>query len=883
MKKIFLFPLNYKHKTEFLLQEIEKLNILNEFTYISSNFCKVQDFKLKFYNKFKNHILPETFTLKSFAIKIINENSPKKIISEIEKYLILLELVKNKKKGNLLYQDEGFTKVVLNFIREIKISFEKIEISKIKKEINDFSWKFENNKKNVEFALNVFEEYENYLEKKNFIDNENIYKEAVKYIKNYSIRNLVFENILEFPMYQKIFISELIKSSKIVLISFFEPENFSPDAQELIVKDTLKFLNSIEEFKIEKVKGETYQPQIECFNFPTKEEEIKGLIYLINREMTNNGITNLDDFMITCPDMLNYRNYIKRIFLRFNIPIEVIPGYSFILEPSIYPIFEFVTLSETYDWNVLMNILTSPYFTAIDRELVSKFSEISREKFENTGFYRDDFENIDDKNIKKIKECLNLFEKNGITLSEWSKIIEKIIEKMGWDPYKIEIKQDFEKIIKNLKGSYFVNKKEFINLMKKIFEMIEIEKGEGYGIKVSGIIESLGIEKKICFFCGATEKNFPNSSKTEEFLLPDKIKKDLGLEYFEKRIARDRADFYRIKNEHEKIIFTYPTKIEDKLQMKSLFIFDIESKSTPLPNIYYFNNNELFKIKIQLEKFKEKYVKNNKLVIEVTELEALLKCPYKFYLKKIEKIKPYKVPKVREIPDLWGKIIHNCFEKTFTNKKNKPIEKENVNEYKIIFESLIHQEIENYYKENKISSIYRKIIELRVKEVLNKFEEVISGFSGNIFLSFEEKKEFENEKILLKGRIDIIGKTPKEEFIVIDIKTGTSGLHSYREEDFKIKYNIQLPLYVWIYSKLNGLNYKDVKGEIWNFSFLEDTKTIKKYDFSKNNFKYMEKIEEFLNKISEDIIENRFSFIPDVKKCDYFCEYQEGCIYKNEK
>ena len=883
MKKIFLFPLNFKNKTEFLLEEIKKSNILENFIYITSNFCKVQDFKLRFYNKLSHYILPKTFTLKSFAVKIVNENSSKKVISEIEKYLIILELIKNKRDKNLYYTDEGFAKVISNFIKEVKIS--KIQISEIQKAIDNFIWKYQDNKKNIEFALRIFDEYENYLSRKNFIDNEDIYDEAIKYIKKYDFRNVVIENILEFPNNQKDFVSELIKTSDNILISFFNPEEFSPDTKELIVNETLKFLNSVENFEKEKVDGEIYYSKIECYNFPTKEEEIKGLINLINIEMINNRELNLNDFIITCPDMLNYRDYIKRVFSRFNIPIEIIPGYSFIFEPSVSPIFELFTLSESCDWNVLMNILTSPYFTVFDKKLVDKFSKETREKFENMGFYKDDFENMNDKNIKKIKECINLLNKKSeITLDEWKDILDKILTKMGWKPHKIEIKQDFLNLIKKLKGSYYLTKEEFINLIRKLLEMIEVEKGEGCGIRVSGTIESLGIERKICFFCGVTEENFPNSPQIEEFLIPDKIKKDLGLDYFEKRVARDRSDFYRIKNEHEKIIFTYPSKVEDKLQMKSIFIFDIDSKSTPLWDIS-FKEKELFKPVIHFSKFKKKYIKNNKLKIEVTELEKLLKCPYKFYLEKVENIKPYRTPKVQEVPKLWGEIIHISFQKTFEDKKNVFIENKDIKEYIDKFESLVYQEIENKYKEKQISTIYKKIMELRVNEILNKFNEIICKFSGNKFLNFEEEKKFKNDKILLKGRIDIVGKTSNGDFIIIDIKTGTGRNPSYTKSDFENNYNMQLPLYVWMYSKLNGLDYRRVKAEIWNFSFLEEREeVIKRYNFiDSEKFGYIEKFEEFLNKISEKIIKGEIFSISNFEKCEYYCEYKENCIFKNGK
>ncbi|MCM8803673.1 MAG: PD-(D/E)XK nuclease family protein [Candidatus Omnitrophica bacterium] len=877
MKKIFLLPLNFKEKTSFLIDQIEKTNILDNFVYITSNFCKLHDFKFKFFKKLKKSTLPQMFTLKSLALKLIYEKSPKRVISDIEKYIIILEIIKKERKINQAYTDEGLAKIISNFIKEFKIS--SLNFSDIKKIISEFQCKFDNNKKNLEFALDIFEKYENLLDKNNIIDLEDIYDEGENYIEKEYFKNIVFENILEFPKYQRNFIKKLVNLSENVFISYFEPSHFSPDTRELIIDDTLKFLNEITTWEIEKVKGEQNEIILECFNFSNKEEEIKGIINLIGEELKKNKEITFDDIIITCPNMLDYRNYIKRIFSRFNLPIELIPGYSFINESSISPIFEFFIFSDTYDWNSLMNILTSPYFTKINKKEVETFSKISREKFENTGFYKEDFEKLLDNNLKIIKECIDLIDNGKKKLEEWKNILENILEKTGWQPSELEIKFEFERLIKKMSGSYYLTKEEFINLMKKLLEMIEVEEGKGEGIRVSGIIESLGIEKKICFFCGATEENFPNSPKIEEFLLPDKIKKDLGIDYFEKRVARDRSDFYRIKNEHEKVIFTYPSKIEDRLQMKSIFIFDMEPKH-PFFQQFLIPPKEIFKVKIDIEKFESMYLKENKFVIRVTDLESLLKCPYKFYLKNVEKIEPYQIPQIRETPDLWGKIIHESFKETFENEKNKPIEEKKLKEYKDRFESLIFQKIEDYFKKERISSIYKNIVNLRTNEVLNKFEQIIKECFGTIFLNFEKDIEFKNDKIKLKGRVDILGEK-ENEIIIIDIKTGTSTEFYYTENDFMNNKNIQLPLYIWIYHKEKNIPYQKIKGEIWNFSFIEEKNNfIKSYDFSNNKkFGYMEKIEEFLNQITHDILERKFQFIPENNKCEYICEYKELCIY----
>ncbi|MFN4226557.1 MAG: PD-(D/E)XK nuclease family protein [Candidatus Ratteibacteria bacterium] len=816
------------------------------------------------------------------ALKIIEEKSKKKVITDIERLLIILEIIKKEETKIPSYTHEGISKIILNFIKEIKINSTTYpKLGEIKNEVLKFPWKYEVNRKNVEFALEIFEKYQEYLDKKNLIDLEDIYEEATKLEKNF--KTIIFENIVEIPKYQRNFMVNLINSAETVIFSYYKPNFFSIDTQQYIINETINFLKGITNWEIEEIDGDRYQPEIECFNFSTKEEEIKGIIDLIKIEIVNRKI-NLDDFLITCPDMLNYRNYIKRIFSRFNLPVELIPGYSFVLEPSISPIFEFLTFSDTYRWNILMNILTSPYFLKIDKKEVEKFSESTRENYERIGFYKDDFENLTGKNIEIIKECLNLI-KEKKTLSEWGQVLKNILEITGWYPSEIEIEIEFKRLLEKLVGWYSLSKEEFINLLIKLLEMIEVEEGKGEGIRVSGVIESLGIEKKVCFFCGATEANFPNAPKTEELLLPDKLKRDLGLDFFEKKIARDRCDFYRIKNEHEKIIFTFPSKIDDQLQMQSIFIFDIQTKKE-LTKEFSITSKELFKIEIDYEKFEKKYKKKDKLKIEVTELELLLSCPYRFYLENVENIKPYRIPEIQEAPDIFGKIVHETFKETFEDEKGKVIDSQKLNEYKNKFEVLMNTKINQYLEKKKISNIYKNVIRIRQDEILNKFEKIVNNFSGTTLLDFEMNINFEDEKIIknliLKGRIDVLAKI-EDKITIVDIKTGTSWYCSYTENDFFEKGNIQIPLYVWIYSKQNKISYKDLQAIVWNFSFVNDAEENKiafNYDFSKPKFNYMEKIEEYLQDLTEKLIKKKFIFLPKEDKSECFlCDYKELCVY----
>ncbi|HOV22287.1 MAG TPA: PD-(D/E)XK nuclease family protein [bacterium] len=868
MKKLIIFPFSYRGKLEYILKNFikeEEKTIL-----IYSNFSKIKEVKKLYSNFLQKNLLPEILTIKTLACQLVEENSEKDIVDELERFTIILKIIN--KAGKL--QDisiAGMGEGINNLIKDLKTSFEITpDYEIILKEINNYPWRFEKNKNDLLFAFNVIRTYENYLKEKNLIDIDDLYKEGEKYISQIKKERLIIENFYEILPSQKNFFSSLINYFPDVIFSFSYDENVSPDVKELILDKTLSFIKNITDWEIIKMETEENKSEVECYNFPSQDEEIKGIVKLISENFKKNKSLTIDDFSITCPDMLGYRDTIERIFNRYGIPSEMVPGYTLNNEPSIISLLDILIFIQTYDWKTLMGVLSSPYFKKINFEDFKKFSSYTRDNYEGIGFTKENFYKSNNTAVLLIKECVEIIKARENTLDNWVKNLLKIMEKLGWQPQNSEIERKFKEVLGYMKGDFSLTSSQFLNILKKCLEFKEIEESRGDGLRVSGVIESTGMEKKISFISGATEENIPNAPKLLEIFLPDKLKGKIGISDYKLRIARDRLDIHRLLNENEKVIFTYPSKIEGRNQMKSIFLMNFDEKTIYEKEINS-SQTKIFNFGFSNEKFYEKYLKNGKIEIGVTSLEEFLKCKYRFYLKNVENIKPYIIPEIEEVPEIWGKMVHTIMENIFNIYKGKILSGKFIEDVVKQFKSQLFSEIKNYTN-SEISEFYRDIMKIRAKEVVEKFKKIIVNHIGNKLLELEFEIPYEGPTYILKGKIDRIEEN-NDGLYIIDIKTGTSLPPSYTENDFEKNKNIQIPAYIWMFKNKFNLK-KDVYGAIWNFSFKEDDKNKEE---KKYNLTYIDRMDEYFNNIFDEIIKGKINFQPEENPSCFYCEFKTQC------
>jgi CRISPR/Cas system-associated exonuclease Cas4 (RecB family) len=888
MKKLIIFPFDFINKTDYIINKFlfSENNNFSSVLYLTSKQTKIEDFKFHLWKiKQKPLILPQCFTLKSFAAKIVEENSSYKIINSIEEFFIIYQLLENYNEIYKLNEINpiSFTEKLIGFIKDIKISHSQIDHQFYKKEISQYPWKYPQNKDMVMFALDILEKYQDYLSKNFLADENDLYKISSENIITSEYQTLLIDGLYEILPNQKKFFQTIINLIDNIIFVYYYDENISIDSKEMILKKNLDIIKSFTQWDIETLAESKKETKIFTLMCPSPEEEVKNIAENIYNLLSEGK--NPEDILILFPSMPSYRPLVQRIFQRENLLFKLTPGYSLDQDISIISIFSLFDYIESSDWEIIMNIFFNPFFN-FDKKEAEKFSEESRKFFENVGFFPDKKWLTKWKNYRKLQTAVKGFFKNSFTLKGWIEELKYSLKQVNWKPFDNEVGEDFFKILKYMEKDIIATRKEFIFILRNLFNMFEIEKSKGSGIRVMGVLDSSAIEAKYIFFGGATSEDLPMCQKTDEFFIPDTLREKLGFNYFNLMVARERLDLYRLKKENRQIIFSYPVKVNGEKKTKSIMLYNYPEQISVLKNIYFIKGKNIFDISFDKEKFKKKFFKDGHFQFNVTDMDKIARCPYKFYIENVEEITIYKEPSVEEIPMIWGNIIHKSLEDITKPYTGKIIDNVIIKEWKESFEEMCMFYITHPEKINsqvfQISPIVQKFLNLRISSVVNTFEKIINSHTGHTIYAVEEKVTLLKENILFKAKFDRIEQTT--EFVeIIDIKTGNIPNVKKRlqqPEDFTSIFkigNLQIPLYYMI--SLENFK-KDINIFVWALNFDETKSKEKLYNFDKD---FITLFEKYLSKFSESLYNETFSFYPLDEESCYNCQFKEFCILGNNK
>jgi len=309
--------------------------------------------------------------------------------------------------------------------------------------------------------------------------------------------------------------------------------------------------------------------------------------------------------------------------------------------------------------------------------------------------------------------------------------------------------------------------------------------------------------------------------------------------------------------------------------------------------------------------------------ISPTFLDDFLNCPYMFYLKKVAKIEERITLEESQRADKVGTLIHYLLEKGFMPYRGKAIdfailekvESEIISEFNLFIDE---GRFEKFKMDGEIEDVsrYLKNLEEIKKEMLktvaiHRLESLFSGFKKdcgdkNIFLeSLEETVEYDGfeydgKKIKLYGKIDRVEKIEdggEVYYRIIDYKTGAYAKTPFKtafarlllsadgDENCVVKAlkrglnSIQLPFYIYIFSKSRGEDYHNVKSFLYMLgesSFKSDRHG---FDFSAiPNFSGLEDFETILTVLFDAIFKSDIIPATPSDRCKY-CNYRHFCSF----
>lgn len=869
------------HKVIVLFPNIRPIRFVNKMLTLEQNLCT------------------EFYTIEKFLYDMVINYYPSKIkyLNQIERVLLILKLIKS--VPEIYNYLGGRDDLVYLWAKRLSSVFEEIDKQMLGGMLQNFQYveAIDEAKKIIENIKTLYKGYRELL--LNLTSNGDIYLKTVDAVKTEDFKQYVKDKTIlvcgtvylsnaELKIYEEI--------ANITSIKFF----FHTDLNE---RDHFDFegekysfgIYSIIDYSIEKLKkisnliykdheGEKRDTKINIHELSDTLSEGKVLKDILPK---NTGEIEANCFGIILPSESSLMPILSQLD---NMEINVTMGYPFRnTEAGIFISHLFDVLSELYNkfinnqplilnYETILKLLDSSICYGVKS---SYFDAISLRK----SIYEDRMPAV---NIET-KGYANLFLKflQIKSLKDFSSLMEEFFNNLEEEKIDIFTQKNIflflSKVIYPLKEIY--SEKHFdvniIFVQRIIMDMINdlyipFEGDPLRGLQIMGFLESRYISFDTVVFVDMNEGVIPPLHKVDP-LLPENIRKDIGLPSYKEREDLVRYNFFRaLHSSNTAHIFYKSGSSSTERFLRSRFVEqlilmeELRSKSKFHPQRYYFsifpNKNESDGIK--KDSFVAKKVEelvNNKL--SPTQIDEYIKCPYFFYLKRVKGIKGRVNFQSGFDAVNVGKLVHNILEQCYKNIKGSLTDKDIDN-----FSKLTNSTIEDFPKSIEKFKDFESIDTFLKKLDKFRFEVLKITIKDRLFKYFKWQKEIirkENieiidlEKYLLDkklnihgyaDRIELVEKEDKKETIlrIIDYKTGgysrifsqrklkkvdfetLEGKFGLKEIEIINRYvpSVQLPLYIIAAS--NEYGNKKFEAVIHNISepekFLAGTISLSKDD-----------------------------------------------------
>ena len=376
----------------------------------------------------------------------------------------------------------------------------------------------------------------------------------------------------------------------------------------------------------------------------------------------------------------------------------------------------------------------------------------------------------------------------------------------------------FEKIIDGLQ----LPLKKILGLLLERLRKCSFDDVRGGKITVMEVLESRG-----CRFDGVIVVDFNEGVVPrilgEDLFLDTRVRKHANLPTKAQKESLQKHYYYTLFENAKKVAISY---VEDEEQSPSRFLYELGCKQPPRSDYY---KEVLYRLQpaVTLTPIQERFAKP--INLSPTSLETLLKCPLRYYLQYVQKIKS-------ESQDYFGIKLHSAI-----NNAIKAAPKSAKEYYEAIMEHLLAN----------LTKLERYTLLVEWEPKLAQFaKKDFALLDGEIF--FEVKRQRALDGFMLEARADRVIQKGAATYIY-DYKTNNTSdyLKSYLKEEAKLQ--AEFYSYIWQSDEVYFWDIKNVRLQ------KVDTKEAK------------EKIQEALG-----IIETTTKMSDDSRYCR-FCPYRFGC------
>ena len=859
---LFIAPIGARNKRESLFKEILSVHPDNNFSsvlFLGSNNFVLSETKRQFFSYMKKqesrsaYIPFQSLTIKQVA-SMLYESSPEgrdeggDVISEHIRPLLLCEMLKD--------TNIGYARILSDLYRKTGHYILNRSLLHIKEEISALIFEEKARGRAVR-AIEILQSYEDELKGKHLIDPVDVLRGFITTMRQESEISSQASN----PPSPPLFMGELSKFQTLpfqlyrtlAIDGFFDPTPLEVLIMKTLMDKAEKTFVLAEEGTeiLERIRS--HQPGMEtqqlkrtlmrektgCYTYPSMEDEVEGIARNVKKLLLE-GMKPWE-IAVSFPVLLKYLPMVRRIFKKHGVPVTIVE-YDLSVTGPMAALDELLNcIAEDYPRNAFLSVLTSPYFPLIPAVLKEhavsyayragiikgkqswlSLKGVLRDRHEERGAETekkrlDDFQKEISRiiavieNIKQKKDLILFLDECETALEQWG--FFDSLKSSGNDTAERVMSRFSE--LRHFAGTYADGSRASGTPEFYLRYLLKDMKGfdeRNDGVKIIPYELAAVIETEAFFFGGVLEGDFPSRPDIDP-ILPEKVKKALGMPHLEYYMSRQKLYFKRLLHisRHDPV-FSCPAADGDKIFLPSPFL-DWEKMLGP-DDINIYTEEEVLvregiSLKVHSGSRAETYFDHNangilrriigsmsKRYFRVTDLDYYRKCPFRFYLDRILGLEIQPPPRFEVEYREWGTLAHRTMEYVFKDK-DWDMDAFETRLFKALEKSLKEIPIAEFWA-NVTREIFRNLLPL-----LRKQEDEIRMKGYRPWLA-EEKIEAEIDGITLRGKIDRIdkkkadGRRKKDEakeqrtmdngqqetVILLDYKTGQID-----------KKSLQLPLY----------------------------------------------------------------------------------------
>jgi ATP-dependent helicase/nuclease subunit B len=709
IKTLFTAPPGTRGKRKHIFNELASLCPENDFSsvlYICPNSFIIGEAERDFHDFLKSpaYIPFRTATLRHLATGLCRAEGT---VSDRIRPLILCDILNQK--------NAGYARLLSDLYKKLKHHLPDKDLAQAKDEITSLIFE-EKAAGRAGDAIDTLLSYESRLRDRGLVDEVEALKKTALSIQHSAKENPLNPRPLD-PL----------TPSFLVIDGFFDPTPL----ELLMIKGLISMARNVillceeesgiyrhfksgsEGLRTRKLDSGIKREKAGYHSYPSMEEEAEAIA------KTAKGLilegTDPWRIVLTFPDLKKYLPLLRRVFKKHGVPLSIVEIDLSSSRPLALLENLFACIEEDYPGHDFLSLLTSPDLPGIPapvkewavtyayragivkgRESWLSLKETilhtaADEDMDEVSGRLDDLQN-------GINEVIDIIEdlRRKDTLSSFIDALEDALQKLGFFESVSSSPHAGGEDIAEMLASHFTELRNFNELYGPVAgdpgtplfylrhmlkDMKEFSK-RGDGVRVIPFELAAGVETDELFFGGVIEEDIPSRPMIDP-ILPEKVKKEMGLPYLEYYLNRQKRYFRRILNiSGREPHLSAPSAEGDNLLLPSPFL-DWDSVMPP-PSLNIFSEEELLVMdgrqrgldtaagaywsgamirgKEAWSALKQRTADITEGYIGVTGIDSYRRCPLRFYIERVLGIDVDEPPKFEVETRLWGNLAHKTME-----------------------------------------------------------------------------------------------------------------------------------------------------------------------------------------------------------------------------